>query len=114
MGVCLSTLQKHIGIAEHDTVHRAGPVAALNQIIVDESGVYVLLQRYMIAIEPVAAAPDAGLLHHIVLIEHIGQSGHANGQEQTGIGIVACHVVVLLVEVVQQGQTIGSGTVGIH
>ena len=47
------------------------------------------------------------------MVEHIGESCHAYGQEETRIGIVGCHVIVLLVETVNQWQTAIVGTEGV-
>ena len=72
-----------------------------------------MLQRDIIAVQSVGAAPDAALLHHVVLVEHIWQSGDADSEEQTRVCIVGCLVIVFLVERVEQRQTIGTCAVGI-
>ena len=110
----LGTHQQHVGIAEHDAVHGRSPVGTLDKILADECRIDILLQRYIVAINTTRTAPHAGLVHHVVLVEHIRQAGHTDCQEQTGVGIIDIHVVVLLIERVKQGQTIGTGTIGIH
>ena len=112
--VSLGAVQQHLSIAEDDAVHRAGPVAALDEVTADECGVNVLLQRHIVAVESVGAAPDAGLLHHVVTVKHVRQSGHAHSKEQSGVGVVAGLVVVLLVEAVYQWQSVSPCAVGVH
>ena len=44
LGISLGTHQQHVGIAEHDAIHRACPVAALDEVFADEGWVDILLQ----------------------------------------------------------------------
>ena len=81
--------------------------------MVNEGWVDILLQSDVVSIETSRAAPVGCTVHQIVLVEHIGESCHAYGQEETRIGIVGCHVIVLLVETVNQWQTAIVGTEGV-
>ena len=108
-----STLEQYIGIAEHDAVHRTGPVRALDEVFADQGRVYILLQRYVISVQAIATAPDTGLLHHVILIEHIRQSGDTHCEEQSRITVVGSTVVVFLIERIDQWQSVGTRTIGI-
>ena len=105
--------EQHVGIAEHDAVHGAGPVAAVDEVGAHEGRVDVVLQRHVVAIQAARAAPVGRLVvHHEVGVEHIGQSGHAHGEEQARVGIVG-QFEVLVVEGIEQRQSVGIGAIGI-
>ena len=65
------------------------------------------------AIQTVGAAPSGTVVHDVFGIELIRQSGHADGEEEARVGIVGAFVIVLLIVGVEQGQSVGTSTVGV-
>ena len=109
----LGTFQEHIGISEDDTVLGGAPPGALDEIGTHEVRVYILLEGDIMAIKTVGAAPGGTVVHHVFGIELIRQSWHADGEEEARVGIVGALVIVFLIVSIEQGQSVGTGTVGV-
>ena len=110
---CLGTFQEHVSIAEDDAVLGCSPPGALDEIGTHEVRVYILLEGDIMAIQTVGAAPSGTVVHDVFGIELIRQSGHADGEEEARVGIVGAFVIVLLIVGVEQGQSVGTSTVGV-
>ena len=73
----------------------------------------ILLQGNIITIQATRTAPVGCTVHHVVGVEHIWQTCQPYSKEEARVGIVGRHVIILLVETVNQRQTAVVGAEGI-
>ena len=109
----LGTHEQHIGVTQHDTVHRAAePEFGADQITA--VGVNIVLEGHIVTVQTVGAAPVVRASHDILRIEHIGEPCYTYSQPQARIGIVGGCVKVLLVEIGDIRQSVGIGAESVH